>query len=90
MLFQTLQLLDLQWVAYFWTCLDRFHQIETLKLINIFPIEGLDAYFQLLIKMGVNMFQAVISVCDLRSFVLVRASHLLLELHLELFHHYQL
>ena len=30
-----------------------FYQIETLKLLNIFSIEGLGAYFQLLIKMGV-------------------------------------
>ena len=40
-------------VAYFGGCLDLFDQIETLKLLNIFSIEGLGAYFQLLIKMGV-------------------------------------
>ena len=40
-------------VVYFGGCLDLFDQIETLKLLNIFSIEGLGAYFQLLIKMGV-------------------------------------
>ena len=40
-------------VAYFGGCLDLFDQIETLKLLNIFSIEGLGAYFQLLIKKGV-------------------------------------
>ena len=33
-----------------YSCLDIFDQIETLKLLNIFSIEGLGAYFQLLIK----------------------------------------
>ena len=37
-------------VAYFGGCLDLFDQFETLKLLNIFSIEGLGAYFQLLIK----------------------------------------
>ena len=37
-------------VAYFGGCLDFFDQFETLKLLNIFSIEGLVAYFQLVIK----------------------------------------
>ena len=36
-------------VAYFSGCLDVFDQFDTLKLLNIFLIEGLVAYFQLVI-----------------------------------------